>query len=61
MAAMVACRFNPALKAFYAKLIAPGKAPKVAFIAAARRLVAILNAMLRDGKPWKQEMADARA
>lgn len=54
LAAMNGARFNPVLKAFYARLIAAGKPPKVAFIALARKLLTILNAMVRDGTTWQQ-------
>lgn len=53
MAAMAARRFNPALKAFYERLIAAGKPTKVAITAVMRKLLTILNAMLRDQKPWR--------
>jgi transposase len=52
MAALVGCRRNPILKAFYEKLRAAGKAAKAAVIAAARKLLTILNAMMRDKKEW---------
>ncbi len=53
MAAMVAARFNPELKAFRDRLIAAGKAKIVAIIAVARKLLTILNAILRDKTPWQ--------
>ena len=53
MGAMVAARFNPTLKAFRDKLVAAGKPKLVALIAVARKLVIILNAILRDAKPWR--------
>jgi transposase len=53
IAAMVASRHNPALSAFYQRLIAAGKPKKVALIAVARKLLIILNAILRDKKPWQ--------
>jgi transposase len=52
MAAFVAARHNPAIKAFYARLIAAGKPPKVALVACMRKLLTILNAMVRTGLPW---------
>jgi transposase len=52
MAALVAVRHNPALRAFYLRLIAVGKPKKLALTAAMRKLVVILNAMLRDDMPW---------
>lgn len=53
MAAMVAVRFNPTLKAFYERLLAAGKLKKVALIAAARKLLTMLNAMVRDQAHWR--------
>lgn len=43
---------NPILAAFHQRLKAAGKAPKVALVAALRKLVTILNAMLKTGQPW---------
>jgi transposase len=53
VAAMVASRFNPVLQAFRAKLLAAGKPKIVALIAVARKLLTILNAIVRDKKPWQ--------
>ena len=53
MAALAGIRFNPVLKAFYQRLRARGKEAKVALTACMRKLITILNAMLRDGKPWQ--------
>lgn len=53
MAAMVGTRFNPVLRAFRDKLVAAGKPKLVAIVAAARKLLTILNAMVRDGRTWK--------
>jgi transposase len=53
MGALVAARFNPALKAFRDRLVARGKPKLVALIATARKLLIILNAILRDRKPWQ--------
>lgn len=52
MAALVASRHNPALKAFRDRLIAAGKRKIVAIIATMRKLLTILNAMIRDLKTW---------
>ncbi len=49
---MNGARFNPVLKAFYARLVAAGKRPKVALVALARKLLTILNAMVRDSTTW---------
>jgi len=54
LAAMNGARFNPVLKAMYERMIAAGKPPKVALIALARKLLTILNAMVRDGRDWQQ-------
>ncbi len=51
--AQVAKRHNPVLKAFYERLIAAGKSKMVATIAVAHKLLSILNAILRDKKPWQ--------
>jgi transposase len=53
IAAMVACRYNPVLKPFYERLVAAGKPKVLAIIAVARKLITILNAILRDKKPWQ--------
>lgn len=53
MAALVASRHNPVLKAFRDRLVAAGKPKIVAVIATMRKLLTILNAMIRDQKPWQ--------
>jgi transposase len=53
MGAMVAKQHNPILKAFFDRLVAAGKPKMVAIIAVARKLLTILNAILRDGRPWQ--------
>lgn len=53
MGAMVAKRRNPVLKAFFDRLVAAGKPKMVALIAVARKLLTILNAILRDNRPWQ--------
>jgi transposase len=52
MAALVGVRFNPALKAMYRRLIAAGKRKKVALVACMRKLLTILNAIMRTRSPW---------
>jgi transposase len=52
MAALSACRFNPALKRFHQRLAAAGKKPKIAILAVMRKMIATLNAMLRDASEW---------
>lgn len=53
MAALVASRHNPVLKAFRDRLVNAGKPKIVAIIAVARKLLTILNAIVRDNKPWQ--------
>jgi len=53
MATLVAVRFNPVLKAFYLRLRGAGKPAKVALTAAMRKLLTILNAMLKQRSPWR--------
>jgi transposase len=55
--AMVAARHNPHLKSFRDKLVAAGKSKLVALVAVARKLTTILNAILRDRRPWQQNFA----
>ena len=57
MSALVAARFNPVIRAFHARLIAAGKLPKVALVACMRKLLTILNAIVRDRTPWTREIA----
>jgi hypothetical protein len=45
-------RHNPALKVVYERLVTAGKAKKVALVACMRKLLGVLNAMVRDGTPW---------
>ena len=47
-----ATRHNPVLKAFYQRLIAKGKPPKVALVACMRKLIVILNTMIARGEKW---------
>ncbi len=53
MGAMAARKHNPVLKAFFERLVVAGKPKMVALIAVARKLLTILNAVLRDRKPWQ--------
>ncbi len=53
MGALCGIRRNPLLKAFFDRLVAAGKPKMVALIAVARKLLTILNAILRDQKPWQ--------
>ncbi|HET8628892.1 MAG TPA: IS110 family transposase [Thermomicrobiales bacterium] len=59
MAALVATRCNPAIRAFYARLCAAGKPKKVALTACMRKLLTILNAMLQHHTPWQDRAASA--
>jgi transposase len=52
MATLSAVRWNAPLRTFYERLIGKGKPPKVAMTAAMRKLLTILNAMVRDNRPW---------
>lgn len=53
MGALTARRHNPVLKAFFDRLISAGKPRMLAIIAVARKLLTILNAVLRDNRPWQ--------
>jgi transposase len=52
MATVTAITHNPVIRAFHERLIAKGKPAKVALIACLRKLLTILNAMVRDGTCW---------
>ena len=56
MATLSAVQHNPVLKQFYQRLIGAGKLPKVALVACMRKLLVILNAMVRDRTSWKAPM-----
>jgi transposase len=53
MAAISAAKHNPGLARFYQRLRAAGKPPKLAIIAVARKLLTILNAIIRENRPWQ--------
>ncbi len=53
LAAMTGARFNPVLRDLYQRLRAAGKPPKLAFVAVARKLLTILNAIARDRRAWQ--------
>ncbi|BBE74651.1 IS110 family transposase [Oharaeibacter diazotrophicus] len=57
MGAMVASRWKETLKAFRDKLVAAGKPKLVALVAVARKILTILNAILRDSQPWRAQDA----
>ena len=53
MGALVASRFNPVIQDFYQRLLAAGKPKKLALTACMRKLLVILNSMLKHGSPWR--------
>jgi transposase len=55
MATLSATRYNSVIRTFYERLLAAGKAKKVALVACMRKLLTILNAMVRDMQPWNPE------
>jgi transposase len=57
MAALTAKRYNPVLKVFHERLIAAGKATKVALTAVMRKLLTIVNTMVRKNQPWDPSLA----
>jgi transposase len=58
MGTMAATIHNPVIKAFYQRLVAKGKKKIVALTACMRKMLTILNAMVRDGVTWNPEMAN---
>ena len=52
MGAMVASRFNPVIRDFYQRLLSAGKPKKLALTACMRKLLVILNSMLKHGSSW---------
>lgn len=57
MAALVGSRHNPVLRAYYQRLLAAGKPKKVALVATMRKLLTILNAMVKHQQPWQADYA----
>jgi len=57
MATLVACRYNPVIKAQYENLLKRGKEKKVAITACMRKFLVILNAMMRDRQPFRYSSA----
>ena len=53
MAALVASRRNPVLRTFYQRLVASGKAKKLALVACMRKLLTILNSMMKTNTRWQ--------
>lgn len=56
MAVLSARRYNPAIKKFYDRLLVQGKPKKVALVACMRKLLVILNIMVKNNEPWNAEM-----
>ena len=57
MGALAASRFNPVVRDYYQRLLAAGKPKKVALVACMRKLLVILNSMLKQRSPWRAESA----
>ena len=60
MAALSATRYNPVIRAHYQHLLAEGKPKKVALVACMRKLLTILNAIIRTMKPWEPKLASPK-
>lgn len=59
MATLSATRYNPVIKEFYQRLIAKGKAKKVAIVACMRKMLITLNAIVKSNKPWDANFAQS--
>ena len=57
MTALVAAKRNAAIRAFYLRLVAAGKPKKLALVACMRKLLTILNVMVRTAQPWRVNIA----
>ena len=57
MPTLAAIRYNPVLRAFYHRLVDRGKSKKVALIACMRKMLAMLNAILRNQTVWNLQTA----
>jgi transposase len=57
MAMLSSIQCNPVFKRFYEHLKAQGKIPKVALIACMRKMIVVLNTMIKNQEPWRQNMA----
>jgi transposase len=55
MATLSASRFNPTISRFYRRLVEAGKKPKVALTACMRKLLVILNAIMKNRIPWQAD------
>ena len=56
MATLAAKRFNPVIRTFYQRLPAAGKAKKLALVACMRKLLTILNAIVKSGTSWNENL-----
>jgi transposase len=61
MATLVATRHNPTVKAWYQRLLAAGKLKKVALVACMRKLLVVVNAMVKTGTRWQAQASPAAA
>ena len=61
MATLAATRYNPVVKRWYQKLLASGKPKKVAIVACMRKLLVVLNAMLKTKTRWQAQIAPTTA
>ena len=59
MGTLAATRHNPPVRALYQRLTAAGKPHKVAMVACMHRLLLVLNAIARTGRPWSADLAAA--
>lgn len=57
MAMLSSIQCNPVFKRFYEHLKAQGKIPRVALIACMRKMIVVLNTMVKNQEPWRQNMA----
>jgi len=57
MSVLVATRYNPVIREFYQRLLAQGKAKMTALVAAMRKLLVIMNTMLKNNQPWTSKIA----
>jgi transposase len=61
MATLSSIQHNPVIQLFYKRLVNAGKQKKVAIVACMRKLLTILNAMIRDDKAWHTEQSALKA
>jgi transposase len=61
MGTLAASRFNPVIRDYYQRLLAAGKPKKVALVACMRKLLVILNSMLKQRTPWRAQRAGTPA